>query len=173
MPQNTQEATQQATNETSGQATQEQTAQEQTAQEQPSAQAPEQQVQEQQPIAAQPKRTHNDRITELESKLARMEALYQLNGLNVVDTEVCADLLMKGYTIDQLRKSKPYLFGQAQSPAMEPAQGQTQGQIPTTLGVVKQPPRVVAETQSPKAVSVGVSPDGFVKQLAEMLKSKF
>ena len=165
MPENTQEATQQATNETSGQ----------TAQEQAPVQAQEQQVpaqvqqevqqeaQQQQP--AQPKRTHNDRITELESKLARMEALYQLNGLNVVDTEVCADLLMKGYTIDQLRKSKPYLFGQA------PAQAQEQA--PSTLGVVKQPPRVVAETQSPKAASIGASPDGFVKQLAEMLKSKF
>lgn len=165
MPENTQEATQQATNETSGQ----------TAQEQAPVQAQEQQApvqQEAQPQEAQqpaqPKRTHNDRITELESKLARMEALYQLNGLNVVDTEVCADLLMKGYTIDQLRKSKPYLFGQAPAQATEPAP--VAGQ--TTLGVVKQPPRVVAETQSPKA-SVGVSPDGFVKQLAEMLKSKF
>ena len=162
MPENTQEATQQATNETSGQTAQEQ-AQEQSQEQQVSVQ----QETQQQPMSAQPKRTHNDRITELESKLARMEALYQLNGLNVVDTEVCADLLMKGYTIDQLRKSKPYLFGQAQAPAQETAQS------PTTLGVVKQPPRVVAETQSPKATSVGVSPDGFVKQLAEMLKSKF
>lgn len=168
MPENTQEATQQVTNETSGQTAQEQAPVQAAQEQQPSVQAQEQQVPEQQPTA-QPKRTHNDRITELESKLARMEALYQLNGLNVVDTEVCADLLMKGYTIDQLRKSKPYLFGQAQVPAQatEPAQS------PTTLGVVKQPPRVVAETQSPKATSVGVSPDGFVKQLAEMLKSKF
>lgn len=170
MPENTQEATQQATNETSGQTAQEQApAQEQ----QPSAQVQEQQVQQetQQQISAQPKRTHNDRITELESKLARMEALYQLNGLNVVDTEVCADLLMKGYTIDQLRKSKPYLFGQPQASAQ--AMETSLGQAPTTLGVVKQPPRVVAETQSPKAASIGASPDGFVKQLAEMLKSKF
>lgn len=165
MPENTQEATQQATNETSGQVTNEtsEQAQEQAQEQQVSVQ----QETQQQPMSAQPKRTHNDRITELESKLARMEALYQLNGLNVVDTEVCADLLMKGYTIDQLRKSKPYLFGQAQAPEPAPVAGQT------TLGVVKQPPRVVAETQSPKATSVGVSPDGFVKQLAEMLKSKF
>lgn len=166
MPENTQEATQQATNETSGQTVQEQApvqAQEQQAQVQQEAQQ-----QEVQQPTAQPKRTHNDRITELESKLARMEALYQLNGLNVVDTEVCADLLMKGYTIDQLRKSKPYLFGQAPAQATEPA-----AQAPSTLGVVKQPPRVVAETQSPKAASIGASPDGFVKQLAEMLKSKF
>jgi hypothetical protein len=164
MPENTQEATQQATNETSGQ-----TAQEQAPVQAQEQQAPVQQEIQQQEVQqpAQPKRTHNDRITELESKLARMEALYQLNGLNVVDTEVCADLLMKGYTIDQLRKSKPYLFGQA--PAQEPAPGQA----PSTLGVVKQPPRVVAETQSPKAASIGASPDGFVKQLAEMLKSKF
>lgn len=168
MPENTQEATQQATNETSGQTVQEQAPAQ--AQEQ---QAPVQQETQQQEVQqpAQPKRTHNDRITELESKLARMEALYQLNGLNVVDTEVCADLLMKGYTIDQLRKSKPYLFGQ--SPVAAPAQEPALGQAPTTLGVVKQPPRVVAETQSPKAASIGASPDGFVKQLAEMLKSKF
>lgn len=167
MPENTQEATQQATNETSGQ-----TAQEQAPVQAQEQQAPVQQETQQQEVQqpAQPKRTHNDRITELESKLARMEALYQLNGLNVVDTEVCADLLMKGYTIDQLRKSKPYLFGQA------PAQAQAQAQEPatmSTLGVVKQPPRVVAETQSPKAASIGASPEGFVKQLAEMLKSKF
>lgn len=169
MPENTQEATQQATNETSGQTAQEQ-APVQAQEQQPSAQVQEQVQQEtQQP--AQPKRTHNDRITELESKLARMEALYQLNGLNVVDTEVCADLLMKGYTIDQLRKSKPYLFGQ--SPVAAPAQATETSPGQTTLGVVKQPPRVVAETQSPKAASIGASPDGFVKQLAEMLKSKF
>ena len=169
MPENTQEATQQATNETSGQVTNEtsEQAQEQAQEQQVSVQ----QETQQQPMSAQPKRTHNDRITELESKLARMEALYQLNGLNVVDTEVCADLLMKGYTIDQLRKSKPYLFGQSPATPSAPEPAPVAGQ--TTLGVVKQPPRVVAETQSPKATSVGVSPDGFVKQLAEMLKSKF
>lgn len=170
MPENTQEATQQATNETSGQTAQEQ-APVQVQEQQPSAQEQQVQQETQQQMSAQPKRTHNDRITELESKLARMEALYQLNGLNVVDTEVCADLLMKGYTIDQLRKSKPYLFGQAPAQATETSQGQAPGQ--TTLGVVKQPPRVVAETQSPKAASIGASPDCFVKQLAEMLKSKF
>lgn len=165
MPENTQEATQQATNETSGQTAQEQAPVQAQEQAQATVQQEAQQQEVQQP--AQPKRTHNDRITELESKLARMEALYQLNGLNVVDTEVCADLLMKGYTIDQLRKSKPYLFGQTPAQAMETSPA------PTTLGVVKQPPRVVAETQSPKAASIGASPDGFVKQLAEMLKSKF
>lgn len=102
------------------------------------------------------KRTQGDRIAELENKLARMEAIYSLNGQNVVDVEVCADLLMKGYTIDQLKQSKPYLFNQTQS-----------------SGVVKQPPRVIAETQTPKSVSGSVSSDGFVKQLANMLTSKF
>lgn len=102
------------------------------------------------------KRTQGDRIAELENKLARMEAIYSLNGQNVVDVEVCADLLMKGYTIDQLKQSKPYLFNQPQS-----------------SGVVKQPPRVIAETQAPKSISGSVSSDGFVKQLANMLTSKF
>lgn len=102
------------------------------------------------------KRTQGDRIAELENKLARMEAIYSLNGQNVVDVEVCADLLMKGYTIDQLKQSKPYLFNQPQS-----------------SGVVKQPPRVIAETQAPKSVSGSVSSEGFVKQLANMLTSKF
>ena len=114
----------------------------------------------------QPKRTHNDRINELEQKLARMEALYQLSGHNVVDAEVCADLLMKGYTMEQLMKSKPYLFKQqgGQETAAAPVQ---------QLGLIRQPPKVVSETQTPKPVQQNVSSEGFVKQLAEMLKSKF
>lgn len=106
------------------------------------------------------KRTQGDRIAELENKLARMEAIYSLNGQNVVDVEVCADLLMKGYTIDQLKQSKPYLFNQPQAQVQ-------------SAGVVKQPPRVIAETQAPKSVSGSVSSEGFVKQLASMLTSKF
>ena len=106
-----------------------------------------------------PKRTHNDRISELETKLARMEALFQLQGQNVVDMEVCTDLLLKGYTIDQLKQSKPYLFGQSGV---------------QSVGVIKQPPKVVTETQTPKAaVSTGVSSESFVKTLANMLTSKF
>lgn len=107
------------------------------------------------------KRTQGDRIAELENKLARMEAIYSLNGQNVVDVEVCADLLMKGYTIEQLKQSKPYLFNQPQA------------QVQSAPGVVKQPPRVIAETQAPKLVSGSVSSEGFVKQLASMLTSKF
>lgn len=104
------------------------------------------------------KKTHNDRIAELESKIAKMEALYQLQGQNVVDMEVCTDLLLKGYTLEQLKQSKPYLFGQ------NPVANQ---------GIIKQPPKVVTETQTPKPISSSVSSEGFVKTLANMLISKF
>ena len=104
------------------------------------------------------RKNHNDRIAELESKIARMEAIYQLQGQNVVDMEVCTDLLLKGYTIDQLKQSTPYLF---------------QNSV-VSQGVIRQPPKVVSETQAPKATaSNSVSSDGFVKTLANMLMSKF
>ena len=141
-----------------------QTSQEQpqTSQEQPQSQP---QTSQEQPQtsqeASQKRKSHIDRIAELESKIAKMEALYQLQGQNVVDMEVCTDLLLKGYTLDQLKQSKPYLFVQAQSQ-------------PST-GTVRQPPKVFAETQTPKSAqnSGSVSSDGFIKTLANMLVSKF
>ena len=116
---------------------------------------------------SQKRKSHTDRIAELESKIAKMEALYQLQGQNVVDMEVCTDLLLKGYTLDQLKQSKPYLFGQSQA--------QAQAQAQPSTGTVRQPPKVFAETQTPKsAQNLGsVSSDGFIKTLANMLVSKF
>ena len=157
---NAQEVTQQATNEA-------QTEQETSPVSAPTetdtvAAAP---VAQPEPKAQEPKpqessrRNHNDRIAELESKIAKMEAIYQLQGQNVVDMEVCTDLLLKGYTLEQLKQSKPYLFGQTSQP---------------NQGVVRQPPKVVAETQAPKSpIQSSVSSDGFVKTLANMLISKF
>ena len=147
-----------------------QTSQEQpqTSQEQPQPQTSSDQEQPQPQTSSdqevsQKRKSHTDRIAELESKIAKMEALYQLQGQNVVDMEVCTDLLLKGYTLDQLKQSKPYLFAQAQT--------QTQ---PST-GTVRQPPKVFAETQTPKSAqnSGSVSSDGFIKTLANMLVSKF
>ena len=109
-----------------------------------------------QPETQPQKRTYNDRIAELESKIAKMEAVYQLQGKNVVDMEVCTDLIMKGYTVEQLMQSKPYLFSNTAS-----------------QGVVKQPPKVISGTQTPKPQLPSVSSEGFVKSLAEMLISKF
>ena len=109
-----------------------------------------------QPETQPQKRTYNDRIAELESKIAKMEAVYQLQGKNVVDMEVCTDLIMKGYTVEQLMQSKPYLFSN-----------------PVNQGVVKQPPKVISGTQTPKPQLPSVSSEGFVKSLAEMLISKF
>ena len=109
-----------------------------------------------QPDSQPQKRNYNDRIAELESKIAKMEAVYQLQGKNVVDMEVCTDLIMKGYTVEQLMQSKPYLFSNTPNP-----------------GVVKQPPKVISGTQTPKPQLPSVSPEGFVKSLAEMLISKF
>ena len=102
------------------------------------------------------KRNYSDRIAELESKIAKMEAVYQLQGKNVIDMEVCTDLIMKGYTVEQLMQSKPYLFSNTSNP-----------------GVVKQPPKVISGTQTPKPQLPSVSSEGFVKSLAEMLISKF
>ena len=148
-----------------------QTSQEQpqTSQEQPQTSQEQPQTSQEQPQTSsdqevsQKRKSHTDRIAELESKIAKMEALYQLQGQNVVDMEVCTDLLLKGYTLDQLKQSKPYLFAQAQP--------QTQ---PST-GTVRQPPKVFAETQTPKSAqnSGSVSSDGFIKTLANMLVSKF
>ena len=109
-----------------------------------------------QPDSQPQKRNYSDRIAELESKIAKMEAVYQLQGKNVVDMEVCTDLIMKGYTVEQLMQSKPYLFSNASNP-----------------GVVKQPPKVISGTQTPKPQLPSVSSEGFVKSLAEMLISKF
>ena len=109
-----------------------------------------------QPDSQPQKRNYNDRIAELESKIAKMEAVYQLQGKNVIDMEVCTDLIMKGYTVEQLMQSKPYLFSNTSNP-----------------GVVKQPPKVISGTQTPKPQLPSVSSEGFVKSLAEMLISKF
>ena len=153
---NQQEATQQIANETQTSQIQEQNPSAET--EQP-AQPASQQVEAKPDVKPESsRRSHNDRIAELESKIARMEAIYQLQGQNVVDMEVCTDLLLKGYTIDQLKQSKPYLF---------------QNSV-VSQGVIRQPPKVVSETQAPKATaSNSVSSDGFVKTLANMLMSKF
>lgn len=152
--------------ETNSQATQQETnsqfpqsSQEQQAEQQPQV---EQQVEQQAKVEQQvqsSRKNNSDRIAELESKIAKMEAIYQLQGQNVVDMEVCTDLLLKGYTIEQLKQSKPYLFGQSGV---------------ASQGVVRQPPKVVAETQTPKSQAPsGVSSEGFVKTLANMLISKF
>ena len=140
----------------------EQTQEQSQSQEQPQTSQEQPQTSSDQEVS-QKRKSHTDRIAELESKIAKMEALYQLQGQNVVDMEVCTDLLLKGYTLDQLKKSKPYLFAQSQS--------QTQ---PST-GTVRQPPKVFAETQTPKSAqnSGSVSSDGFIKTLANMLVSKF
>lgn len=152
--------------ETNSQATQQeissqssQSSQEQQAEQQPQVeQQPQPQVQTEQQVQT-PRKNNSDRIAELESKIAKMEAIYQLQGQNVVDMEVCTDLLLKGYTIEQLKQSKPYLFGQNGV---------------ASQGVVRQPPKVVAETQTPKSqVPSGISSEGFVKTLANMLISKF
>ena len=156
------EQTQEQSQEQTKSQEQPQTSQEQpqTSQEQPQTSQEQPQTSSDQEVS-QKRKSHTDRIAELESKIAKMEALYQLQGQNVVDMEVCTDLLLKGYTLDQLKQSKPYLF----------AQSQTQ---PST-GTVRQPPKVFAETQTPKSAqnSGSVSSDGFIKTLANMLVSKF
>lgn len=124
----------------------------------PQQEKPQQDAPQQEKPQQSTRKTNQDRIAELESKIARMEAIYQLQGQNVVDMEVCTDLLMKGYTLEQLKQSKPYLFSNSVN----------------NSGVVKQPPKVVAGTQTPKSpLNVGGSSESFVKTLADMLISKF
>lgn len=157
--QNTSFETTESSQQQDEQATEQSTQQEQGQQEQSAQQQISVPDKKETPVA-QPKKTNGDRIAELETKLARFEALFSLKNENVVDMEVCTDLLMKGYTVEQLKQSKPYLFNQ-----------QTQTQ-PQNLGLVKQAPKVVSGTQAPK-VSTSTSSEGFVKQLASMLMSKF
>ena len=161
MSEQTQEQSQEQT-QTSHEQPQTSQEQPQTSQEQPQTSQEQPQTSADQEVS-QKRKSHTDRIAELESKIAKMEALYQLQGQNVVDMEVCTDLLLKGYTLNQLKQSKPYLFAQVQP--------QTQ---PST-GTVRQPPKVFAETQTPKSAqnSGSVSSDGFIKTLANMLVSKF
>ena len=97
--------------------------------------------------------TPEARVKALEARIERMEAASKLDGIDVVDLEVCTDLLIKGYTVEELKSSKPYLFKQPKS------------------DVVRQPKRLITDAKPPSAQ---VSDSGaFVEKLSAMLTSKF
>lgn len=100
------------------------------------------------------KQSRKDRIAELEDKIARIEAAQSIANLNVVDAEVVTDLLLKGYTVSQLQKSKPYLFRGSQAPA------------------IKQPQKIVTPAVPPKTEQKEKSVS-FVDLLANRFKSQF
>jgi hypothetical protein len=113
--------------------------------------------QDSQPEQDQPKQSkqsRKDRIAELEDKIARIEAAQSIANLNVVDAEVVTDLLLKGYTVAQLQKSKPYLFRGSQAPA------------------IKQPQKIVTPAVPPKTEQKEKSVS-FVDLLANRFKSQF
>jgi len=118
---------------------------------------PEQESQDSQPEQDSPKpakQSRKDRIAELEDKIARIEAAQSIANLNVVDAEVVTDLLLKGYTVAQLQKSKPYLFRGSQAPA------------------IKQPQKIVTPAVPPKTEQKEKSVS-FVDLLANRFKSQF
>lgn len=120
-------------------------------------QDPQQDQQDSQPEQDSPKpakQTRKDRIAELEDKIARIEAAQAIANLNVVDAEVVTDLLLKGYTVAQLQKSKPYLFRGSQAPA------------------IKQPQKIVTPAVPPKTEQKEKSVS-FVDLLANRFKSQF
>lgn len=128
--------------------------QEQDSQNQENQDSENQNSQPEQDQPKQAKQSRKDRIAELEDKIARIEAAQSIANLNVVDAEVVTDLLLKGYTVAQLQKSKPYLFRGSQAPA------------------IKQPQKIVTPAVPPKTEQKEKSVS-FVDLLANRFKSQF
>ena len=142
--------------------------------EQPSNDIMESAVEQDLPEPKSPKKQQSraDRLAELESKIERLEAASKLNRDEVVDFEVAVDLLVKGYSVEELRKSKPYLFKRSGDSQHE-GQGELPSGIITQSGTVKQPQRVISPVQPPAQKVKQDSGEGFVNTLAKMLASKF
>lgn len=105
----------------------------------------------------------NDRagnIEDLQSKFERLEMMMKLSKHNdIVDIDIVSDLIQKGWDLNKLRESKPYLFTQIKTQVVD---DQSKG------NTVK---RIIAETKSPKSVGdIDVYNDKFVNALINELK---
>lgn len=142
------------TTETGGQDVSEKTEVGQNQEQAQEAKADEQSV----PQTRQSKVKNSDRIAELENKIAKIEAAQSLVGLDVVDSEVVTDLLLKGYSIQQLQKSKPYLFKSKPQEAVKE---------------VKQPQKIVSTTVPPKPAESKTDKSSFVEALVKRFTNPF
>ena len=102
----------------------------------------------------------DEQLKAFESKLLRLEKLMSIgNQSDILDVDIVTDLLVKGWSIQDLRTRKPYLFK---------AVDKDDGKSDQSEGgqKVKQ---IIAPMQKPKADDV-VDQDQFVKDLVESLK---
>lgn len=101
----------------------------------------------------------NQNFDELKSKFERLEMIIKLDKhKDIKDVEIVADLISKGWDLNTLRESKPYLFESVKDSPEEVIRGNT----------VK---RVIAESKSPKSVNDEVTyNDKFVNALISELK---
>lgn len=111
-------------------------------------------------VDVKPAQSADEQLKAFESKLLRLEKLMSIGDQSdILDVEIVTDLLVKGWTVQDLRAQKPYLFK-----AADKADGQPE---PSEGGQkVKQ---IIAPMQKPKADDV-VDQDQFVKDLVESLK---
>lgn len=126
------------------------------------------QVKPEQTLTAKPKdaedvkpaQSTDEQLKEFESKLLRLEKLMSIGDQSdILDVEIVTDLLVKGWTIQDLRVKKPYLFKAVDKDGGKSEQSEG-GQK------VKQ---IIAPMQKPKVDDV-VDQDQFVKDLVESLK---
>ena len=109
-------------------------------------------------LAQKPDKTYN--IDELQSKFERLEMMMKLSKHDdIVDVDIVSDLIQKGWDLNKLRESKPYLFTQTKAQSSdEQIKGNT----------VK---RIIAEAKPPKSVGdIDVYNDKFVNALINELK---
>lgn len=111
-------------------------------------------------VDVKPAQGTDEQMKAFESKLLRLEKLMSISGQSdILDVDIVTDLLVKGWSIQDLRTKKPYLFKAADK--SDGQQGQSEGGQK-----VKQ---IIAPMQKPKVEDV-VNQDQFVKDLVESLK---
>lgn len=111
-------------------------------------------------VDVKPAQSADEQLKAFESKLLRLEKLMSIGDQSdILDVEIVTDLLVKGWTVQDLRAQKPYLFKVADK---------SDGQSDQSEGgqKVKQ---IIAPMQKPKVDDV-VDQDQFVKDLVESLK---
>lgn len=111
-------------------------------------------------VDVKPAQGGDEQMKAFESKLLRLEKLMSVSGQSdILDVDIVTDLLVKGWSIQDLRTKKPYLFKSVDKSDEQPGQ-------PEGGQKVKQ---IIAPMQKPKVDDV-VDQDQFVKDLVESLK---
>lgn len=101
------------------------------------------------------RKSHNDEVAELRSQIEELRAIVEISRHNdILDNEVVSMLVKQGHSVDELRKSKPYLFKSQSTQTLE------------------QPRRIIAPTKLPQPESRDKSAErmtNFVNTLASMI----